>query len=1006
MRHATPSSRARRAVSTLVGLALLGAIGPWILDSSSAPPADALPLEDPVFSEGRVEANGGPFNLSRTETRDFLTNTANFGPSGTSEINSITVIAETAEVTATYLDSIDIFVDGWVWNGTSAEDFRWDHDGDGDPLDTDGEAEVDVLEAWVDDGGILIAHEDHSLADELGTRLGLATTGFDNPVATPTFTPVDLDHPIIDGPFGTVVSMSGGGTVGWFDPVPAPWNVIAEDDMGRAVLVERAYGDGHVILTADEALFRTTLDDNDIVAGNIFAYAISLTDDGADTLAVTDPGDQEHLIGETVELQIETTGGNGTDLTFTVDDLPSGLSIDDETGEITGTPDTPETVTVEVTATPVTGPPASATFEWTIDDDLLPDTVDDIIVATVGIPVERDLCANDVVGNGVPTVTLDAQLPPGLALVDCVITGTPTTPGISSVGYEVTDIDGDDSSAAAYFAIDPAAFSAGAGECRPEGLSMAGDVPGAVDPGDEFGAVLASGDFNGDGHADLAVGVPGEGNGAGAVLVFMAPCGDGSAQRISQAGSFPGAHEAGDGFGTALAAADFDGDGRDDLAIGVPGEDIDDRADDGNVVVVFGSANGLDESQTASLSQRGGANPGKPQNGDRLGASLAAGDFDGDGNSDLLVGVPGEDVRKAVDAGAVMTFYGADDGFDPSETEVWKQRGPVAGASQTGDGFGTTVATGDFDGNGRDDAVIAAPFEDVGSGSNGGIIHVLSGSRQGLRTSDEQTFKSTKTDTNLGLALATGDFDGDGADDLAFSASETDRVGRVRIYRGEDRGDLRFHDVVRQDDGTASEASNGDRFGESIAFVDLDDDGSLELAVGAPGEDVGGVADAGAVHIYETAGGTISRLDERFRTQRDLDVIGDLASAARLGSSLVAVDHALFAGAPGAMVGSTAQGGSVASVMVRAEITQHLSSGDCGTGCTEAEFDVGVDIMPGTYRVNIVAGSCTVAAETANGDRAASVALDASTAILQITPDHATVIVGASCAGPWFFTSI
>ena len=325
---------------------------------------------------------------------------------------------------------------------------------------------------------------------------------------------------------------------------------------------------------------------------------------------------------------------------------------------------------------------------------------------------------------------------------------------------------------------------------------------------------------------------------------------------------------------------------------------------------------------------------------------------------------------------------------------------------ETGDGFGTTVAAGDFNGDGRDDAVIAAPFEDIGSGTDGGTIHVLSGTGAGLRTAGQQTFRSTKVDANIGLALATGDLDGDGADELAYSASETDRIGRVRVLRGTAGANLAFLDVVRQSDGSASAGEAGDRFGEAIAFVDLDADGTLELAVGAPGEDVGGVTDAGAVHVYDVAGTTISRVDERFRTQHDLDTFGDLGAAARLGSTLVAAENALFAGAPGAMAGGVAQGGAVATVMARAEITMHLTDADCGTGCDEHEFEVGVDIMPGTYRVNIAAGSCTVAAETAGAVQTPLVALDAGNGILQVTPDHTTVVVASACAGPWFFTSI
>ena len=125
--------------------------------------------------------------------------------------------------------------------------------------------------------------------------------------------------------------------------------------------------------------------------------------------------------------------------------------------------------------------------------------------------------------------------------------------------------------------------------------------------GDRFGAALASGDFDSDGYADLAIGVPGEslrGRRAGAVQVLygsrtgLGPAGD-QLWHQNRAG-IPGSNQSGDGFGAALAAGDFDADGFADLAIGVPGEDAGGTRDAGRVVVLSGSARGL----TGSGAQR------------------------------------------------------------------------------------------------------------------------------------------------------------------------------------------------------------------------------------------------------------------------------------------------------------------------------------------------------------------------------------------------------------------
>src|SRR5690606_8314692 len=103
-------------------------------------------------------------------------------------------------------------------------------------------------------------------------------------------------------------------------------------------------------------------------------------------------------------------------------------------------------------------------------------------------------------------------------------------------------------------------------------------IDGIAEPGDGFGRSLTTGDFDDDGYADLAIGVPSD-NGEGAVNIIY-----GSADGLDAAGDqrwtqdsagVLGIAERFDSFGSSLAAGDLDGDGRDDLAIGVPGEDLD-----------------------------------------------------------------------------------------------------------------------------------------------------------------------------------------------------------------------------------------------------------------------------------------------------------------------------------------------------------------------------------------------------------------------------------------------
>jgi FG-GAP repeat len=143
--------------------------------------------------------------------------------------------------------------------------------------------------------------------------------------------------------------------------------------------------------------------------------------------------------------------------------------------------------------------------------------------------------------------------------------------------------------------------------------------------------------------------------------------------------------------GQGTTRADFNGDGIGDLVVGVPEEDLSTGADAGAVNVIYGSANGLTDAGNQLLTQiftRAGGNPSEP--GDRFGSALAGGDFNGDGRADLAVGVPGEDLGTAADAGMVMVFYGSATGLthiNPSGTvDVWTQ----ASVGVPGDAQGAT----------------------------------------------------------------------------------------------------------------------------------------------------------------------------------------------------------------------------------------------------------------------------------------------------------------------------
>jgi hypothetical protein len=268
-----------------------------------------------------------------------------------------------------------------------------------------------------------------------------------------------------------------------------------------------------------------------------------------------------------------------------------------------------------------------------------------------------------------------------------------------------------------------------------------GAIPGAAEANDQMGAALTTGDFNGDSFMDLAVGCPGEAIGttglAGAVIVLYGSTNGLSDQNsvgFSQnTGDIPGAAEAGDRMGSALAAGDFNHDSFIDLAIGNPGEALGTETLAGSVTILYGSTNGLSDQGSVAFSQDTGNVPGAAEAGDQMGAALAAGDYNGDGHADLAVGVPSEDLGAANRAGSVIILYGSATGISDKGSAAFSQNsGDIPGIPETGDNIGAAITAGDFNRDSFVDLAVGIPNENIGTTDDAGGVLILYGSVNGL----------------------------------------------------------------------------------------------------------------------------------------------------------------------------------------------------------------------------------------------------------------------------------
>ncbi|MGV9842166.1 FG-GAP-like repeat-containing protein [Streptomyces fungicidicus] len=361
-------------------------------------------------------------------------------------------------------------------------------------------------------------------------------------------------------------------------------------------------------------------------------------------------------------------------------------------------------------------------------------------------------------------------------------------------------------------------------------------VPGSAEAEDTFGDALAAADLDADGYTDLVVGAPGEDGGSGSVTVLW-----GSADGL-RAGTTVQAPTAAarDNWGRLLTTGDFDGDGHTDLAVGAYSEAyvirgpltpdggtgsaqrigtpdkayiVDamaagDTNSDARSDLVLTYRTDLTSDPSGSWS-KGVAYLGTASGPDTSvprplhgGTSIALGDVDGDGYDEIALGnvFAEEDDHTGTLGGQVVVIRGSEGGpvnGDAPMALLTQDSTGVPGADEAGDGFGSAVSIADVNGDGYGELAIGVAFEDIGTTEDAGATVVMNGSATGVSRTGARTFTQGTTGVPgaveamdyFGSDILLSDVSGDGHAELTVTAGfEDEGVGAVWSLPGTSDG--------------------------------------------------------------------------------------------------------------------------------------------------------------------------------------------------------------------------